>query len=105
ASPPQRVCRSWALHLTAPSPLRSRTSGRFDEGPLGFLSPTSHSRTVETLVLSTAARTDLLRRRRSRSSRILAASYSGTGDRHSASYACILRLSTKPRRCRSLAVS
>src|SRR5690606_24737638 len=93
------------LHSTASSPLRSIRSSSFDEGPLGFLSPISHFRTVETLVLRTAARTDWLRCRLSRSSRILCASYSGTGDRHSTSYACILRLSMKPRRCRSEAVS
>ena len=47
-----------ARHSTASSPLRSMRSSSFDEGPLGFLSPISHLRTVETLVLSTAARTD-----------------------------------------------
>lgn len=45
-------------------------SSSFDEGPLGFLSQISHFRTVETLVLRTAARTDWLRCRLSRNSRI-----------------------------------
>ena len=62
----QRALRSSTLRMgleelphqsTASSPLRSMRSSSFCEGPLGFLSPTSHLRTVETLVLRTDAST------------------------------------------------
>ena len=42
---------------TASSPLRSRMSSSFCDGPLGRLSPTSHLRTVDVLVFSTLAST------------------------------------------------
>jgi len=44
-------------HSTASRPLRLIRLRSFRDGPLGFLSPTSHFCTVDKLVLSTAAST------------------------------------------------
>jgi hypothetical protein len=43
--------------MSASSPLRSSKSSSLADGPLGCLSPISHCRTVDTLVLSTEAST------------------------------------------------
>src|SRR5690348_2601576 len=86
-------------------PLRSIRLSSFSDGPPGFFSPISHFCTVDVLVFRSAANTGWLTWRFSRSALILRALSTGTSSLHSASNSPIRRLSMKPKRCRSLAVS
>jgi Mitochondrial biogenesis AIM24 len=60
------------LQINTSNPFLSNRFSSLSDGPLGCLSPISHCRTVDRLVLSTDARTAWLSLCRARSARILA---------------------------------